>query len=79
MDEMIKAGVFHPGEPFSFKDGIPVAKLTSEGKLEYNNKNLDMHSCAAVARNVKAKRLNGFDYWYVVFTAALRTPENKRL
>lgn len=66
MDEMIKAGVFHPGEPFSFKDGIPVAKLTSEGKLEYNNKNLDMHSCAAVARNVKAKRLNGFDYWYVI-------------
>jgi len=24
-----------------------------------------MHTLAAIARNVKAKRLNGFDYWYV--------------
>ena len=26
---------------------------------------IDMHLCAAIARGVKANRLNGFDYWYV--------------
>ncbi len=25
-----------------------------------------MHSCAAIARGVKAARINGFDYWYVI-------------
>ena len=25
-----------------------------------------MHSCAAKVKGVKAKRLNGFDYWYVI-------------
>ena len=66
MHEMISAGAFIPGEDFMFRDGIPIAKLTTDGKLEYNDKILDMHMCAALARKVKANRLNGFDYWHVV-------------
>lgn len=63
--EMIKMGYFTVGEYFCFKDGKPVATLLENGKLSYNGEVLDMHTCAALARNVKAKRLNGFDYWYV--------------
>ena len=25
-----------------------------------------MHSCAAIAKGLKAKRINGYDYWYVI-------------
>lgn len=64
--DMIKNKYLNIGENFSFKDGVPVATLTNEGKLDYHGEILDMHTCAAKARNVKAKRLNGFDYWYVV-------------
>jgi site-specific DNA-methyltransferase (adenine-specific) len=66
MDEMITAGVFMIGEDFCFKNGKPVAKLCADGKLEYNGEFLDMHTCCALARQVKANRLNGFDYWYVI-------------
>ncbi len=66
MEEMITAGVFVVGEDFCFKNGEPVAKLCADGKLEYNGEILDMHTCCAVARQVKANRLNGFDYWYVI-------------
>lgn len=64
--EMITAGYFKDGEDFYFKTGGPVAKLLSDGRLMWNGEKIDMHSCAAKARNVKAKRLNGFDYWYVM-------------
>ena len=64
--EMITSGYFMVGEDFCFKNGKPVAKLCDDGKLEYNGEKLDMHTCCAVARHVKAKRLNGFDYWYVI-------------
>ncbi|MBR3862881.1 MAG: site-specific DNA-methyltransferase, partial [Clostridia bacterium] len=37
----------------------------ADGKLNYNGEIIDMHSCAAIARGVKANRLNGFDYWYI--------------
>jgi len=66
MDEMIIAGMFVVGEDFCFKNGEPVAKLCADGKLEYNGEILDMHTCCALARKVKANRLNGFDYWYVI-------------
>jgi len=65
MPEMIAAGFFTVGETFCFKNGEPIAKLCADGKLEYNGEVLDMHTCCAVARQVKAQRLNGFDYWYV--------------
>lgn len=66
MQEMILAGYFRTGESFCFRDGLPVAKLCSDGKLNLKGEILDMHSCAALAKKVKAKRLNGFDYWHVI-------------
>ena len=66
MEKMIKAGFFHAGEPFYFKKGDAVATLNQDGKLKYQGVVIDMHSCAATAKGVKAKRINGFDYWYVM-------------
>ena len=62
---MIEAKAFAEGESFYFKNGEPVAVLLADGKLEYRGEVLDMHTCAARARGVKASRLNGFDVWYV--------------
>lgn len=64
--EMIKAKAFIEGESFYFKKGDAVATLMADGQLEYEGEIIDMHSCAAKARGVKANRLNGFDYWYVM-------------
>lgn len=64
--EMIENGFLTENECFSFKDGKPIAKLCKDGKLLFNNEAIDMHSCAAIARKSRAKRLNGFDYWYVM-------------
>ncbi|MBQ7155317.1 MAG: site-specific DNA-methyltransferase [Synergistaceae bacterium] len=66
MQEMIREGAFTAGEWFTLKDGKPRAQLQPDGKLLYDGEILDMHSCAAKARNVKAKRLNGFDVWHVI-------------
>ncbi|MBR4857719.1 MAG: site-specific DNA-methyltransferase [Clostridia bacterium] len=66
MEEMIIAGFFFEGESFYFRNSEPIATLCSNGKLFYNGNEVDMHSCAATARGVKANRLNGFDYWYVL-------------
>lgn len=60
--EMIAAKAFIVGEWFCFEDGAPVAQLLEDGKLLFDGQTVDMHSCAAVARKAKAKRLNGFDY-----------------
>ena len=65
MTEMIIAGYFHIGEPFFFRNGQEVATLLEDGRLLYNGEAVDMHSCAAKAREVQAKRLNGFDVWFV--------------
>lgn len=66
VSELISAGFFVIGEAFCFRDGKPVATLCENGKLHYNDEVIDMHSCVAKARNVKANRLNGFEYWYVI-------------
>lgn len=66
MPEMIEARYFIENEDFYFRTGDAVAKLLKDGKLKYEDQILDMHSCAAIARGVKANRLNGFDYWYVI-------------
>lgn len=66
MSEMIEAGFFKVGEDFCFKDGKPVTKLCENGKLKYKGEVIDMHSCCAIAKNVKAKKLNGYNYWYVL-------------
>lgn len=65
VQEMISSKALKVGEWFSFRDGEPVAKLLKSGKLEYNGNEMDMHTCAATARGVKASRINGFDFWYV--------------
>ncbi len=64
--EMIEDEYLKSGEGFYFKTGDEVAKLQSDGKLLYDGEIIDMHTCAAKARGVKANRLNGFDYWYVI-------------
>ncbi len=66
VQEMIEAGFLMEGEQFYFREGAAVASLLKDGKLDYQGKAMDMHSCAAAARGVKANRLNGFDYWYVL-------------
>lgn len=66
MTEMIEKNYFIVGEKFYFKKGDAIAELVENGKLLYNNQIIDMHSCAAQARGVKATRVNGFDYWYVI-------------
>ena len=66
MIEMIEAGIFFAGEEFYLKDGKAYAKLNSDGKLLFEGEIIDMHSCAAKVKNLKAKRVNGFEFWYVV-------------
>ena len=67
MKEMIKNGFFFEGEGFYLKNGTePKANLKSNGKLDYEGTETDMHSCAAKAKKLKSSRVNGFDYWYVM-------------
>ena len=66
MPEMISAGMFTAGEWFLLKDGRQVAQLLDDGKLNFDGKVIDMHSCAALAKGIKAQRINGFDVWYVI-------------
>lgn len=66
MAEMIEAGCFTVGEKFLLADGIEYAELQTDGKLLYKGKIIDMHTCAALAKNLRAKRVNGFDFWYVM-------------
>lgn len=66
MQEMIEHNFFITGEGFYLKNGQQMATLCKDGKLLYQGQTIDMHSCAAKAKNSKASRLNGFDFWYVL-------------
>lgn len=66
MEEMIKANLFKVNEDFYLKNGKSYAQLQDKGKLLYNGSVIDMHTCAALAKQVKASRVNGFDFWYVM-------------
>ncbi|MBQ7545247.1 MAG: site-specific DNA-methyltransferase [Synergistaceae bacterium] len=66
LSEMIDAGAFTVGESFCLKDGTPCAQLREDGKLMYHGEVLDIHTCAAQAKNLKASRVNGFDVWHVI-------------
>ena len=66
MQEMIQAGAFTVGESFTLKDGTHSATLLEDGKLSYNGGIIDMHTCAARAKGLRAERVNGFDFWYVM-------------
>lgn len=66
VEDMIKEGYFIEGERFYLKDrNNDITILQKDAKLLFKNEILDMHTCVARAKGVKAKRLNGFDYWYV--------------
>ena len=66
MNKMISAGYFINGEAFFLKDGQECAYLQSDGKLLYQGEIIDMHSCAARAKKLKAERVNGFVVWHVI-------------
>ncbi|MBR0278860.1 MAG: site-specific DNA-methyltransferase [Synergistaceae bacterium] len=66
MPEMIRAGYFISGEKFLLADGKEYAELQPDGKLFYGGKIIDIHTCAALAKNLRAERVNGFDYWHVM-------------
>lgn len=72
--DMIKNGFLVEGEGFYFKNSREaVAKLDKSGKLLWNDQLPDMHLCVAMAKGVKAKRLNGFDHWYVLRDGKLKS------
>lgn len=54
------------GEDFYLKKGKKVAKLLENGKLQFENDILDIHTGAAKAKGVQSDRLNGFNHWYVI-------------
>lgn len=71
MTEMIESGSFNVGESFYLRDGIPIATLNKDGNLIYKGETIDMHTCVARVKGVKASRLNGFEYWYVLRNGVL--------
>ena len=66
MPNMIKDGFFINGEKFYLKNSDKTANLMEDGKLFFDDKIYDMHTLAAKIKNVKASRLNGFNYWQVI-------------
>ncbi len=73
MGEMIEAGYFYLNEKFVMKGFDDYGLLQNDGKLLFNDEVFDMHTLAAKLRNVKANRLNGFDYWYVIRNNELKS------
>ena len=64
--EMIQAGYFSEGEELYYKQK-PFFKLAKSGKIfKDSEKETDIHSSIAQIKQVKADRLNGWDYWQVL-------------
>jgi len=63
--EMIEKGFLSENEPFYLKNGDAVGNILADGKMTYGGEEIDIHTCAAIAKRAKASRLNGFDVWYV--------------
>ncbi|MCI6641736.1 MULTISPECIES: site-specific DNA-methyltransferase [Campylobacter] len=66
LSDMILNKFFNVGEKFYLKNTNLNATLNKDAKLEYNGKIYDIHTLAAILKNSKAKRLNGFNYWEVL-------------
>ncbi len=64
--EMIKENYLIEGEIVYLKKLNIQAKLLKNGKILLGNEEIDIHLGAAKAKNASTKRLNGFDYWYVM-------------
>lgn len=65
LQEMIVDNFLMCGEMFHLKNTPFTASLTENGKLNYDGNIYDIHTLAATLKSVKAKRLNGFNYWLV--------------
>jgi len=65
LEEMILSGFFSLGEMFYLKDNSAHGTLIEGGKLNIEEKIVDIHTGAALAKRVSAKRINGFEHWYV--------------
>lgn len=66
LKEMIDDNYLIKGEDFYLKNGVSVATLLEDGKIILNGNKMDIHTGAAIAKQVKANKLNGFDHWYVL-------------
>ncbi len=66
LSDMILNKFFNVGEKFYLKNTNLNATLNKDVKLEYNGKIYDIHTLAAILKNSKSKRLNGFNYWEVL-------------
>lgn len=64
--KLVEYGLFKVGEWFYTKDGIPIAQLLQNAKLQYDSEEIDIHTCVSKIKKVRASKLNGFDYWYVL-------------
>ncbi|WP_066389591.1 DNA-methyltransferase [Helicobacter himalayensis] len=65
LTEMIVAGFLQVGESVYLNNTSFEAKLTSAGRLEFEEEIYDIHTLSARLKNTKAERLNGFRYWKV--------------
>ena len=64
--DLIECGLLSVGETLYIKGSDKSAKLTENGRVEYNGEIFDIHSLCAKLKGVKAERLNGFLWWEVV-------------
>lgn len=66
LTEMIANGFLNEGEVLFLRNTDFTAVLINDGKVNYDSNISDIHSLCAKLKGVKAKRLNGFDWWYVL-------------
>lgn len=63
---LLAKGLLFENEEFFIKNGEAKAHLLADGKLKLAHGSVvDIHKGAALVKNGKARRLNGFDFWYV--------------
>ena len=75
--EMVKAGYFVLGEYFYHKNGEKAKLVSDKGYLEYNNKIDSMHEIAANMMG-GTRRVNAFDYLYVLRNNSLISIDDVR-
>lgn len=63
--DMIERGYLLAGEAFFLQNGTVGGTLLADGRLLRDGAAIDIHAAAALAKGAKARRLNGFDHWYV--------------
>lgn len=67
LHEMIAKGFLHSGEYFFTKSGSGKSLLQADGQIRMDDGTItNIHTGAALAKQSRAERLNGFDVWHVV-------------